>query len=76
MPLRLPQFRVVRGELDNGITKPAACGTDEIMVSATCLVKSGEVAQTPRTIGDNAASCDTKVGKSDQPQAVILCAKR
>jgi hypothetical protein len=71
-----PQFRVVRGEVDGGITKPAACGGDEIMVSATCLVKSGDIAQTPRTIGDNAASCDAPPGKSDQPQAVILCAKR
>jgi hypothetical protein len=46
------------------------------MVSATCIVKAGDLAQTPRTFGDNGASCDTKPGQSDPPQAIILCAKQ
>jgi len=71
-----PQFRVVRGGLDGGISKPATCAAEEIMVSATCMVSSGDISQTPRTIGDNGASCDTPPGQSNPPQAVILCAKR
>lgn len=69
-------FRVVRSEADGGISKPAMCGVDEVMVSATCLVKAGDAAQAPRTLGDNGASCDAKPGQSDPPQAVILCMKR
>jgi hypothetical protein len=71
-----PQFRVVRGGKDGGITKPAMCDTDEIMVSATCMVSSGDVTEAPRTLGDNSASCDARPGQSNPPQAVILCAKR
>jgi collagen triple helix repeat protein len=71
-----PQFRVVRGGVDGGISKPATCAAEEIMVSATCMVSSGDISQTPRTIGDNGASCDTQPGQSNPPQAVILCAKR
>jgi Collagen triple helix repeat (20 copies) len=71
-----PQFRVVRGGIDGGISKPATCAAEEIMVSATCMVSSGDISQTPRTIGDNGASCDTPPGQSNPPQAVILCAKR
>lgn len=68
-------FRVVRSATEGGISKPASCATDEVMVSATCIVKAGDVAQTPRTIGDNAASCDSKPGQSEPPQAVIICTK-
>ena len=71
-----PQFRVVRGATDGGIVKPAMCGAEEVMVSATCLVKVGEIAETPRTLGDNGASCDAQPGQSNPPQAIILCAKR
>jgi hypothetical protein len=52
------------------------CDAAEIMVSATCMVNSGDIAQTPRTLGDNGASCDARPGQSNPPQAVILCAKR
>ena len=71
-----PQFRVVRGEIDGGVVKPATCGAEEIMVSATCMVKAGETAETPRTIGETGASCDVQPNQSNPPQAVILCAKR
>ena len=68
-------FRVVRSAVDNGISKPALCGSEEIMIAATCVVKVGEAAQSPRTMGESGASCDTKPGQSDPPQAVILCTK-
>lgn len=71
-----PQFRVVRGGLDGGISKPAMCAPEEVMVSATCMVSSGDIAQTPRTLGDNGAGCDVRPGQSNPPQVVILCAKR
>jgi hypothetical protein len=71
-----PQFRVVRGGLDGGIAKPAMCGTDEVMVSATCIVSSGDIAETPRTLGDTGASCDARPGQTNPPQTIILCAKR
>jgi hypothetical protein len=61
-------FRVVRSAVDNGISKPALCGTEEVMIA-------GEAAQSPRTMGETGASCDTKPGQSDPPQAVILCTK-
>ena len=70
------QFRVVRGGMDGGISKPATCGAEEIMVSAMCIVGAGDTSEAPRTFGDNGASCDAKPGQSDPPQAVILCAKR
>ncbi len=69
-------FRVVRSEADGGISKPAMCGTSEVMVSATCIAKAGEAGLTPRTLGDNGANCDAKPGQSDAPQAVILCMKQ
>jgi len=62
--------------MDGGIAKPAMCAADEMMVSATCEVKAGDVAQAPRTLGDNGASCDARPGRSNPPLAVILCAKR
>ena len=52
------------------------CAPEEVMVSATCMVSSGDIAQTPRTLGDNGASCDARPGQSNPPQVVILCAKR
>jgi hypothetical protein len=52
------------------------CGSGEVMVSATCLSKSGAVNTTPKTITDTGAACDPKPGQSEIPQAVILCAKR
>ena len=69
-------FRVVHSEPDGGISKPAMCGTDEVMISATCIVKAGDAALAPRTLGDNGASCDAKPGQADPPQAVILCTKQ
>jgi hypothetical protein len=69
-------FRVLRSEADGGISKPAMCGTNEVMISATCIVKAGDAAQAPRTLGDNGASGDAKPGQSDPPQAVILCMKQ
>lgn len=71
-----PQFRVVRGAIDGGISKPATCAAEEIMVSAMCMVTAGDISETPRTLGDNGASCDAQPGQSNPPQAVILCAKR
>ncbi len=71
-----PQFRVVRSTSDGGVSKPALCGVDEIMVSATCLLKAGSTNQAPKTIGDTGAACDPQPGQSDVPQAVVLCAKR
>jgi hypothetical protein len=69
-------FRVVRGGVEGGISKPASCGTDEIMASATCIVKTGDVSQAPRTIGETSASCDSKPGQSEPPQAVIICTRQ
>jgi hypothetical protein len=69
-------FRVVRSGMDGGISKPAMCLADEVMVSATCIVKPGDIAETPRTLGDNGASCDAKPGQNNPPQAVIICAKQ
>jgi hypothetical protein len=71
-----PQFRVVRSSTDGGMAKPAICAIDEVMVSATCLSKTGSVNQAPKTIGDNGASCEPQPGQTDTPAAVILCAKR
>jgi len=68
-------FRVVKGAIDGGISKPAMCGTDEMMISATCIVKAGDAALAPRTLGETGASCDAKPGQADPPQAVILCTK-
>jgi Collagen triple helix repeat (20 copies) len=69
-------FRAVRSVFDGGISKPAMCSAEETMVSATCIVKAGDAAQAPRTLGDTAASCDARPGQSDPPQAVIICQKR
>jgi hypothetical protein len=71
-----PQFRVVRSTSDGGVSKPALCGVDEIMVSATCLLIAGSTSQAPKTIGDTGAACDPQPGQSNIPQAVVLCAKR
>jgi len=68
-------FRVIRSEADGGISKPAMCGTNEVMISATCITKAGDAALAPRTLGESGASCDAKPGQSDPPQAVILCTK-
>jgi hypothetical protein len=71
-------FRVVRSATDGGMDKPALaiCGLEEVMVSATCIPKSGDLAQTARTFSNNGASRDPKPGQSKIPQAVILCAKQ
>jgi hypothetical protein len=71
-----PQFRVVRASPDGGVSRPAMCGMDEVMVSATCLSKTGSVEQAPKTITDSGAACDPRPGQSDVPTAVVLCAKR
>ena len=70
------QFRVVRSSAEGGISKPAMCGVDEVMVSATCLSKTGEVNQAPSTIGDTGAACTPARGESIVPDVVVLCAKR
>ena len=71
-----PQFHVVHASSEAGISRPAMCGVDEVMVSATCLSKTGSVNQAPKTISDTGAACDTGPGQSDIPEAVVLCAKR
>src|SRR5271169_6263535 len=68
-----PQFRVVRSSSDGGVSRPAMCGVDEVMVSATCLSKTGSVDQAPKTITDSGATCDPRPGQSDIPEAAILC---
>ena len=71
-----PQFRVVRSSSDGGVSRPAMCGVDEVMVSATCLSKTGSVSQAARTISDSGAACDPQPGQADVPETVVLCAKR
>ena len=71
-----PQFRVVRAAAEGVVSKPAMCGTDEVLVSATCLSRTGAVNQTPKTLSDTGASCEPRPGESDIPDVVILCAKR
>ena len=71
-----PQFRVVRASADGVVSKPALCGTDEIMVSATCLSRTGSVNQAPKTLSDTGAACDPRPGESEIPDVVILCEKR
>jgi hypothetical protein len=58
------QFRVVSGAADGGIVKPAMCATEEVMVSATCIVNPGDIAETPRTLGDNGAAATLNRGKA------------
>jgi hypothetical protein len=70
------QFRVVRASPDGVVSKPALCGTDEVMVSATCLSKTGAVNQSPKTLSDTGAACDPRPGESEIPDVVILCEKR
>jgi hypothetical protein len=71
-----PQFRVVRSSSDGGVSRPAMCGVDEVMVSATCLSKAGSVNQPLKTITDSGAACDPHPGQSEVPETVVLCAKR
>jgi hypothetical protein len=71
-----PQFRVVRSSSDGGVSRPAMCGIDEIMVSATCLSKTGSADQAPKTLNDSGATCDPRPGQSEIPSVVILCGKR
>src|SRR5271157_2842220 len=44
-----PQFRVVRSSVDGGITRPAMCGTDEVVVSAICVAAAGNDAMCTRS---------------------------
>jgi Collagen triple helix repeat (20 copies) len=69
-------FRVVRSTTDGAMTNAAICAVDEVMVTATCMSKTGSVSQSPKTIGENGASCEPQSGQTDSPTAVILCAKR
>ena len=71
-----PQFRVVRASADGVVSKPALCGTDEVMVSATCLSRTASGNQAPKTLNDTGAACDPRPGESEIPDVVILCAKR
>jgi hypothetical protein len=70
------QFRVVRSSNDAGVPKPALCGADEVMVSATCVVTAGSVAQAPTTLGTTGASCGQSSGQAEAPLAIVLCAKK
>jgi collagen triple helix repeat protein len=70
------QFRVVRSASDGGVSKPALCGVDEVMVSATCLLVAGSTSQAPKTLGDTGAACEAQPGQANVPQTVVLCAKR
>jgi hypothetical protein len=70
------QFRVVRASPENGLSRPAMCSVDEVLVSATCLSRTGSVEQTPKTISDSGAACDPRPNQSDMPDTVILCARR
>jgi hypothetical protein len=71
-----PQFRVVRSSSEGGVSRTAMCGIDEVMVSATCLSRTGSADQAPKTLNDTGAACDPRPGQSDVPDVVILCAKR
>lgn len=71
-----PQFRVVRSSSEGSVSRPAMCGVDEVMVSATCISKTGSADQAPKTLNDSGAACDPRPGQSDVPEIVILCAKR
>ena len=71
-----PQFRVVRAAAEGVVSKPALCGSDEVMVSATCLSRTGAVNQAAKTLSDTGAACDPRPGESEIPEVVILCAKR
>jgi len=70
------QFRVVRSTNEGGVAKPAACDPDEVMVSATCMLRTGQLEASARTLGDNAATCPSRRGQPESPTAVILCAKK
>jgi hypothetical protein len=71
-----PQFRVVRSSASGVVSEPASCGADEVMVSATCISKTGTVSQSPETLGDSGASCNPPPNKAEVPDVVILCEKR
>jgi Collagen triple helix repeat (20 copies) len=71
-----PQFRVVRSSSDGGVSRPAMCAVEEVMVSATCISKTGSADQAPKTLGDGGAACNPKPDQSDIPETVVLCAKR
>jgi hypothetical protein len=71
-----PQFRVVRSTREGGISRPAMCAADEVMVSASCLSRTGSVTQAPHTVGESGADCTSTRGQAVVPEAVILCAKR
>jgi hypothetical protein len=70
------QFRVVRSSPDGGVSRAAMCGVDEVLVSATCLSKTGSADQAPKTLGDSGAACDPRPNQSEVPSIVILCGKR
>lgn len=71
-----PPFRVVRSTREGGISRPAMCAADEVMVCATCLSRTGSVTQAPHTVGDSGADCTAARGQAVVPEAVVLCAKR
>jgi hypothetical protein len=71
-----PQFRVVRAAAAGVVSKPALCGTDEVLVSATCLSRTGAVNQAPKTLSDTGAACEPRPGESEIPDVVIVCEKR
>jgi hypothetical protein len=52
------------------------CAVEEVMVSATCISKTGSADQAPKTLGDSGAACNPKPDQSDIPETVVLCAKR
>jgi hypothetical protein len=71
-----PQFRVVRASSEGAVSRPAMCGVDEVVVSATCISKTGSAEQAPKVLNDSGAACDPRPGQSNVPDVVILCAKR
>ena len=71
-----PQFRVVKSSNDGGVPKPALCGVDEVMVSATCVATAGSVTQAPTTLGTTGASCGQSAGQNEAPLAIVMCAKK
>src|SRR5271167_562268 len=46
-----PQFRVVRSSSEGVVSRPAMCAVDEVIVSATCLLKNGSADQAPKALG-------------------------
>jgi Collagen triple helix repeat (20 copies) len=67
-------FRIVRSSrTPAGEMVPAACGPDEVMISAICT-SGGSYHGSVVTLGDGSAMCPEAAG-SPQPSALIVCVK-